>query len=261
MRILVRHLLETIALLVSLTFLGALCLVWTVFALPLLFLLPEHAGIVVGRWGILIGFRAYVWSLRLMGAYRFDLRALAELRGGPPVVLAPNHPSLIDALLIIAHDPNVACVMKSALMNNGFLGAGARLARYIRNDSPRRMIAAAVAELRRGGVVLLFPEGTRTTRAPINHLTGAVGIIAKHAGVPVQTLLIEQDSAFLSKGWSLFKRPSLPIVYRVRLGRRFGPPADVHAFTAELEGYFRAELGNSSQSRWIGRRETLRPTG
>jgi 1-acyl-sn-glycerol-3-phosphate acyltransferase len=261
MRLFLRHLLEAIALLVSLTFLGSLCLLWTLFALPLLILLPGRMGMVVGRWGILLAFRCYVWSLRLMRAYRLDLRALAELRGGPPLVLAPNHPSLIDALLIIAHDPNVACVMKSELMKNGFLGAGARLAGYIRNDPPRRMIADAVAELRRGGVVLMFPEGTRTTRAPINRLTRAVGIIAKQAGVPVQTLLIEQDSAFLSKGWSLFRRPSLPIAYRMRLGRRFDPPADVHAFTAELERYFFAELSGSAQSRSIEQRNTLKAHG
>src|SRR2546429_658344 len=90
---------------------------------------PRGAGRRWGGVGFLLGFRRYVWTLILMGAYRLDLRALSVLREGPPVVLAPNHPSLIDALLIIAHEPRVACVMKSALMNNVFLGAGARLAR------------------------------------------------------------------------------------------------------------------------------------
>ena len=47
-------------------------------------------------------------------------------------------------------------------------------ARYIRHDPPRRMIHEAVAQLRRGGIVLLFPEGTRTTRFPINPLVGSV---------------------------------------------------------------------------------------
>ncbi|HXQ31947.1 MAG TPA: lysophospholipid acyltransferase family protein [Steroidobacteraceae bacterium] len=255
-----RHLFETLTMFSSLALLGVICLVWTVFALPLWLVLPRRLGVPCGRWGILIGFRVYVWSLRLTGAYRLDLAALRELRGGPAVVLAPNHPSLIDALFVIAHDPNVACVMKSSLMNNLFLGAGARLAGYIRNEPPRRMIAAAVEELRRGGVVLLFPEGTRTVQAPINPLKASVGIIAKHAGVPVQTLVIEQDSAVLSKGWPLFRRPTLPITYRMRLGRRFDPPADVRAFTVELEQYYRAELAQSEQSRWIEDRRTAHST-
>ncbi len=247
-----RHAVETVALVLSLTLLGLICLAWTVFAIPLYYLLPARAGRICGRWGILIGFRAYVGSLRLMRAYRLDLSGLREIEEGPPVVLAPNHPGLIDALMVIAHAPNVACVMKAELMNNIFLGSGARLARYIRNDSPRAMIAAAVEELKQGGVVLLFPEGTRTTQVPINSLTGSVGMIAKHAGVPVQTLIIETDSPFLSKGWPLFRRPSLPITYTMRLGRRFDSPRDVRTFMHELEEYFRGELAHSVQNRWIG---------
>jgi 1-acyl-sn-glycerol-3-phosphate acyltransferase len=113
------------------------------------------------------------------------------------------------------------------------------------------MVKESVAHLQAGAVLLLFPEGTRTTRAPINTLVGSVGLIAKHAKVPVQTLLIETDSPFLSKGWPLFKRPELPITYRVRLGRRFDPPSDVAAFTAELDGYYRHALETALQSRWL----------
>jgi 1-acyl-sn-glycerol-3-phosphate acyltransferase len=222
-----------------------ICLVWTAFALPLLLVLPAGAGRQCGRRGILIGFRFYVWTLRVSGAYHLDLTALQALRHERSIILAPNHPSLIDALLIIAHNQNVACVMKSSLMNNLFLGSGARLARYIRNEPTRRMISEAAAELRRGGIVLLFPEGTRTRTPPINTLTGSVGIIAKRAGAQVQTLIIDQDSGFLGKGWPLFKRPSLPISYRMRLGRRFDPPADVREFTRQLEEYFRAEISSS----------------
>jgi Tat protein secretion system quality control protein TatD with DNase activity len=80
---------------------------------------------------------------------------------------------------------------------------------------------------------------------------GSVGLIAKHAKVPVQTLVIETDSPFLSKGWPLFKRPQLPITYKVRLGRRFDPPSDVAAFTAELDRYYRQELEGAPQSRWL----------
>lgn len=246
-----RHLAEALTVYTSLTLLGLICLGWTMFALPLLLVLPERAGRRCGRAGILGGFRLYVWSLGLMGAYRFDLRALSALRDAPPLVLAPNHPSLIDALLIIAHEPRVACVMKSALMNNVFFGAGARLARYIRNEPPRRMIREAVAELRRGGSVLLFPEGTRTTRAPINALQASVALVAQQSGAPVQTLIVETDSPCLSKGWPLFRRPTFPITYRVRLGRRFEATGDVRAFTAQLEAYFREELAGAPQNAWL----------
>jgi 1-acyl-sn-glycerol-3-phosphate acyltransferase len=246
-----RTLYEYFALYSSLTLLGIICLTWTVFALPLYFILPVRLGTSIGRRGIMSGFRLYAWSLSITGAYRLDLRAVDSLRGGPPVILAPNHPCLIDALLILTRHPNLVCVMKSELMRNVFLGSGSRLARYVPNDSSRQMVKESVAHLRCGGVLLLFPEGTRTIHSPINSLVGSVGLIAKYANVPVQTLVIETDSPFLSKGWPLFRRPSLPIIYRVRLGKRFDAPTDVAAFTADLDQYYRRELAGALQSRWL----------
>jgi 1-acyl-sn-glycerol-3-phosphate acyltransferase len=242
---------EYFALYSSLTLLGLICLTWSVFAIPLYFILPRRLGTAVGRRGIMSGFRIYAWSLSITRTYRLDLRDIDSLKGGPPLILAPNHPCLIDALLILTRHPNIVCVMKSALMRNVFLGSGSRLARYVPNDSSRQMVKESVAHLREGGVLLLFPEGTRTTRSPINTLVGSVGLIAKHAHVPVQTLVIETDSPFLSKGWPLFRRPVLPIVYRVRLGKRFDSPVDVAAFTAELDRYYRQELEGALQSRWL----------
>src|SRR3979409_311358 len=163
---------EFFALYSSLTLLGLICLSWSVFALPLYFILPQRIGTAVGRRGIMTGFRLYAWSLSITGTYRLDLRAIDSLRGGPAVILAPNHPCLIDALLILTRHPNIVCVMKSALMRNVFLGSGSRLARYVPNDSSRQMVKESVFHLRDGGVLLLFPEGTRTTRAPMNALDG-----------------------------------------------------------------------------------------
>jgi 1-acyl-sn-glycerol-3-phosphate acyltransferase len=246
-----RILYEYFALYSSLTLLGLICLTWSVFAIPMYCILPRKLGTSVGRCGIMRGFRLYAWSLSLTGAYRLDLTAIDSLRGGPPLILAPNHPCLIDALLILTRHPNIVCVMKAELMRNIFLGSGSRLARYVANESSRQMVKESVAHLKEGGILLLFPEGTRTTTNPINALVGSVGMIAKHANVPVQTLIIETDSPFLSKGWPLFKRPDLPIIYRVRLGRRFEPARDVAAFTAELDAYYRIELRGAMQSRWL----------
>jgi 1-acyl-sn-glycerol-3-phosphate acyltransferase len=251
MRRLLKTAYEYFALYSSLLLLAIICLTWSLFAIPLYFVLPPRLGTKVGRAGITYGFRLYAWSLAITRTYHLDIKAVDSLRGGPPVILAPNHPALIDALLILTRHPNLVCVMKSQLMRNIFLGSGSRLARYVRNDSSRQMVKESVAHLQRGGILLLFPEGTRSTHFPINSLVGSVGLIAKHAQVPVQTLIIETDSPFLSKGWPLFKRPQLPITYKLRLGRRFEAPSDVPAFTASLAGYYKEELQNSLQARWL----------
>lgn len=227
-------------------FLALLCLAWSMFAVFLYRLLPQRWGRMLGRGVIMAGFRLYVASLELTRGIRFDLRALDSLRDQGPLIIAPNHPSLLDAVMILSRLPDVACILKAELMDNILFGAGSRLARYIRNDSPRGMIRQSVKDLKRGSHLLLFPEGTRTTQPPVNAFKGGLGLIAARADVPIQTVFIETDSAFLGKTWPLFRRPSLPISYRLRLGRRFDPPDDVQRFMAELARYYAAELGHHS---------------
>jgi 1-acyl-sn-glycerol-3-phosphate acyltransferase len=228
--------------------LAAGSLAWGVLALPLRYVLPERAGRALGRAVISAGFRLYLWGLQIVGAVRLDLRALDGVRGAGPLILAPNHPSLLDAVMVLARVPQASCVLKAPLTDGLLFGAGARLARYIRNDSPIEMVRRSVEGLRGGGQLLLFPEGTRTTRLPVNPFRGAIALIAREAGVPVQTVFIEADSAFLGKDWPISRRPRLPLRYRVRLGRRFDPPADAHEFVRELEQYFTREMGGPHSS-------------
>lgn len=242
-----RRLSEYCRLYFGLSLLGAICLLWGAFAVPLYPLLPTRYGEPLGRQIIMRSFRLYLRVLVWIGACQIDLSELDILRAEQSgLILAPNHPGLLDAVLVISKFPNVACIMKSALMDNIFLGSGARLAHYTRNDPPRRMIKEAVRALENGSFLLIFPEGTRTITPPLNACKPSIGLIAKRAQVPVQTLLIETDSAFLSKGWPLFKCPAMPMTFRIRVGKRFTPPqGDTHAFTADIENYLRAELQQS----------------
>src|SRR5260221_14665367 len=73
--------------------------------------------------------------------------------------------------------------MKADLINNPIYGASARLAGYIRNDDFIGGVTEAVEDLGAGGQLLLFPEGTRTTRAPINRLKGGAPLVSKRSGV------------------------------------------------------------------------------
>ena len=226
--------------------LGVLCLAWTPLALIIYPFLSARRGQTLGRYAIMGVFRIYLASLSLSRRFSFDLKALDTLRAEPSLILAPNHPSLLDAVMVISRLPNVACVLKAELMNNIFLGAGSRLARYIRNEPVRQMVRSAISDVVCGSHLLLFPEGTRTTTSPVNPLKGSIGLIANYAQVPVQTILIETDSVYLSKGWPLFRKPPMPIHYRVRLGKRFDPPQHTQRFMLELEHYFAHELVQGS---------------
>ncbi len=227
---------------------GISCLIWTVLVLITLPLIPRNKACPAARLAIMGGFRWYLLVLRLSGRMHFDLTELDKIKNEKSLIIACNHPSLWDAVLTISRLPNAACIMKAQVINNVFVGTGARLARYIRNESPRDMIRRAVAELQSGSQILLFPEGTRTVTPPINPLKSSLGVIATRAQVPVQTVIIESDSNFLCKGWPPFRKPPLPMHWRVRLGRRFEPGDDSAALVAEIEQYFASEILKSQLS-------------
>lgn len=229
---------DYLVLYLGLIWLGFLSLCWTLIASMLYPLLPERYAIYLGRYAIMISFRIYLATLSISQRCSFDLTELDVLRNDAPMIIAPNHPCLLDAVMVISRLPNVACVMKAELMNNIFLGAGARLARYIRNEPIRHMVMQATEDFRTGSHLLLFPEGTRTVQQPINALKGSIALIAHQAKVPVQTLIIETNSPYLSKGWPLFRKPTMPVSYKIKLGKRFPPPDNTHHFMMELEEYF-----------------------
>lgn len=231
-----------IALQAMLVVLGLISLVWNGAALLLYPLLPRATGRRIGRAAIAHGYQLFWRFAAASGMMRLHSEALDTLRDEPGLIVVANHPSMLDALMIVGRLPRSACVMKASLMRNPFLGPGARLARYIRNDTARGLVRLAVADLRQGGQLVMFPEGTRTTTPPINPFRPGVTIIAKLAAAPIQTVFIDTDSPYLRKGWPLWKLPPLPIVFSVRLGRRFAPQADHAALLAEVQAYFAAQV-------------------
>jgi 1-acyl-sn-glycerol-3-phosphate acyltransferase len=205
-------------------------------------LLPARFGVPLGRWMTGVHFRGFLALLKASGLMRIDLATLDQLRGERSIIIAPNHPSLLDAVFIISRLPQTACIMKAGIWDSFFLGGGARLSGYIRNDAPINLVRQSVNELHAGHQLLVFPEGTRTRAAPVNAFKGGFALMAKKSGAAVQTVLIETNSAFLCKGWPLLKKPEFPLFYRARLGMRFTAENDVKAFVLRLENYYREEL-------------------
>jgi 1-acyl-sn-glycerol-3-phosphate acyltransferase len=222
--------------------LGSISLAWNLVAMLLYPVLPARVGRSLGRRVIAFAYRSFWATASVFGMMRIDASCLDALRDERGVIFVANHPTMLDALLLVARLPRSACIMKADLMRNIFLGAGARLARYIRNDSARTMVRLAVEDLKNGGQLVIFPEGTRTVMPPLNAFRPGVTLIAKLAQAPIQTVFIETDSPYLGKGWPLWRVPPLPIVFRLRLGQRFAPQQDSDALLHEIEQYFRHPL-------------------
>ena len=95
--------------------------------------------------------------------------------------------------------------------------------------------------------MLIFPEGTLSSPPPRGPFHPGFAAIARMARADVQTILIETNSPYLSKTWPIFRIPAaFPILYRVRLGRRFTVSGGPKAFSGMLEAYFREELDRAT---------------
>ena len=234
--------LSGVAFYLALLHLGAMSLTWNLVCYLLYPFLPRDKGLVIGRAAISSVYRGFWACLGWTGVMRLDYAELDVLSQDAGLIIAANHPSALDALLVIAKVPRGICIMRASLMRNPFLGAGARLARYIRNDPPQGMVRSAVENLKKGGQLVMFPEGTRTVEPPINRFLPGITLIAHMAQVPIQTVIIETESPYLGKGWPIWRPPHFPMVFRVRLGQRFAPEPDHQGLLKRLEAYFEGEL-------------------
>jgi len=208
------------------------------------FTLPRQARQAVGRFVIQKIFHQLIGFMRLAGLMEIDTTELEKLSHQRGVIIAPNHPCLLDALIVMSRLPHAVCIMKAELWNNPVLG-GARLAGYIRNDSQTAVIRRSVEALREGGQLLIFPEGTRTMRGPVNKFKGGFALMSRLANAPVQTVFIETNTRAYRKGWPVFRIPEFPMRFTVRLGKKFTADSedDLMNWVCELEDYYRDELG------------------
>lgn len=229
-----------------LVLLGVLLLGACVVSSVLARVLPPWRRSASGRAVISWCARTFFRLAGALGLVQLDLSALDALNAERGLIIAPNHPSMLDALLIASRVRRTGCIMKAGLWNNPFLGAGARLAGYIRNDSVPSMIRQAADDLVSGGKVLIFPEATRSsTPALPNPLTAGIALIAQRAGAPIQTVLIETDSPYLSKGWPLYRMPDFPLRYRVELGPRFVVRSDRNRTLAAMHRFYTDALAGA----------------
>src|SRR5665811_948396 len=93
---------DCLVLYLGLAWLGILCLAWTPIAMIIYPLLSERRGRALGRYAIMAVFRIYLASLRVSRRFSFDLEALDVLRDEPSLIIAPNHPCLLDAVMVIS---------------------------------------------------------------------------------------------------------------------------------------------------------------
>lgn len=122
--------------------------------------------------------------------FRGDVSGVENIPEAGPFILAANHVSFLDPLLLGAKIPReIHYLARKTLFKKGFRGWVLRRVNAIpvdlENESDVGAIRQVLALLREGGAILLFPEGTRTSNGRLQAAKAGVGLIACKAGVPV----------------------------------------------------------------------------
>lgn len=226
---------------------------WAASLLPLGLVLSRllggHRGREMGQLILKKFFGGFVWLLRLFGIIRCEYVGFDRLRAQTgAMIIAPNHPALWDAVLVMAEVDRAACVLKAGLMRNPLLFCGSTAAGFISNEPSHQMMRRCIELLKGQERLVFFPEGTRTRpeHGCMNPLTGGLAVIAKNSGAPVWPIFVQTSSRYLSKGWPIWRLPCETICLKIIVGDPVYYPADgkPQEFLEELrEQYLKSGCG------------------
>lgn len=219
----------------------------TVIGSLLYWLLPKKYSINCGRFILSRAFRFFINYLKITRLLILDdheLKVLAKTPG--PIIVAPNHIALWDAVFIIAQIPELICLMKGSILRNPFLGGGARLAGYIPNDSVSQMLLSASHRLKKGAKLLYFPEGTRTRPNAdwLNPFTKGIALLSRYSSAPIIPIYIRSNSRIFEKNRPFFLKPEFPLKISFTVGKpvEYVKGENIKLFSKELEASYIAEL-------------------
>jgi 1-acyl-sn-glycerol-3-phosphate acyltransferase len=146
-----------------------------------------------------------------------------------PVLLAGNHSGFLDGPIVMIMLPRPSAFLVKSELYSGPLRFVLNFARQIpihRGTPDRTALRAGLDVLAAGGVLGVFPEGTRGSGdlATIQH---GIGYLALHASCPVVPVVCQGTSEALPKGRALPR-------WRAPIEVVFGP-----AFTLDVAGDLR----------------------
>lgn len=193
---------------IGFAFVGSVSLGMALFAFPLIRLIPgtRKQSELRCQYALHLVFRVFVGLISVFGVMRLrgdDMRALRE----PGTLVVANHPTLIDALVLMSFMPQADCVVKGSYCDNFFLSGAVEGAGYIPNRNGPQLVEECAERLRQGRTVLIFPEGTRSPKGELGPFARGAAHIAIRAGCEPLPVTIECDPATLYRGLSWWDVP------------------------------------------------------
>ncbi len=156
--------------------------------------------------------RAWGWLIIKTSGVRVVLSGVDHLRGRGAYVLMANHQGAYDIFALLAYLPvDFKWVAREEIFKIPILGWAMGAAGYISIDRKGKKkalesIERAVAKIREGTSVLVFPEGTRSPDGRIHSFKKGGFTLAVKAGAPVVPISIRGSRDVLPRS-SLRVRP------------------------------------------------------
>lgn len=218
-------------------------------SLPLLLLPRRESGSQMMRGVIRRLFELWVWWFNTSGTVRVRWHGFTEPLPSGCIYIA-NHPTLIDAPILLARLPDTICIFKPALLRNPVIGPPAIMAGYVAGEPGVDLVRVISEKIAQGRSLLVFPEGTRTgpglTLGPIKP---GFALIAARARAPVQLLEIRSTPELVTRGRAWWRPPSVqPSIFEITLGRRweYDPARSPTQLTDEVEQHLLKVLAPAS---------------
>ncbi len=159
--------------------------------------------------------RGYVGSMSALRLIDLEIVGL-DREPAPGSLIVANHPSLIDALILLGHVKGAGVVAKRSLQVNPFTSGGIRGADYVVNADPQALIEECTSRIAAGESLVLFPECTRTGDDGVIRLRRGAAHIAVRSGCSMLPVTISFSEPLLTKKsrwWLAPKvRPSVRVV-------------------------------------------------
>jgi 1-acyl-sn-glycerol-3-phosphate acyltransferase len=222
----------------------------SLIVLPALCLLPRRPCRRISRAVLSKGMRVFVALMSGLRGMTYEVRG-AERLGKPGQLIVANHPTLLDAVFLIAFTPQVVCVAKHAMFRNPLTRAVVWAAGYVSNELAADMIEQAAGALKSGQCLLMFPEATRSrVGTPLVFQRGAAAV-ALRSGARVTPVYIDCNPITLTKGEPWYRIPPRRPHFRLIVGEDFdlsdyqrmsSVPVASRAFNEHMRMHFQGEL-------------------
>lgn len=225
-------------------------------ALPLLYVLPiSHSRkTIIVRKVISKSCMFYINSMRTLHLMTYSITPSPTITEKGRLIIA-NHPSLLDAFLILGMCPNLCCIAKESLWRNPYTALLVRMADYIRNDT-EDFIEQAQKRLDNGENILIFPEGTRNLYDDQLDFKRGAANIAILAECDILPILIKVTPRAMQKGEKPYSIPPtaphfsldvLPLIHtREHIDNHAHKPRQYRQLTNYLKAFYKPLLSSRS---------------